>query len=38
MHCIYFYRFVFDEFVAKGERICIKWYNSFTNRVVERNL
>jgi hypothetical protein len=37
MHNILFFsQFMFDEFIAKGERLCTKLVELFTNRVVER--
>jgi hypothetical protein len=37
MHSILFFsQFVFDEFIAKGERMCTKLVELFANRVDER--
>jgi hypothetical protein len=37
MHSISFFsRIVFDEFIAKGERLCTKLVELFANWVVER--
>jgi hypothetical protein len=38
MHCIYFSRFVFDEFIVKGEENVHKVVELFANRVIERSL